>query len=158
MTAQRPDRLVSTPPLATLAHVIDVLERNGLTPALGGSGLLVGLGLADHANDWDVTVDAPNDAVAAALDEAGVGYRDATVRDDAYATGIRYVIDGGDHDIDLLVNFALRGPSGVEALPTRVTGRWQGLPLGDPAVWLRAYRLLGRPSRADVLERWLAEQ
>ncbi|MHA6629757.1 hypothetical protein ACU61A_30325 [Pseudonocardia sichuanensis] len=154
VTAVRPAPV--TPPLATVTRVVEVLQRHGMAPALGGSGLLVALGLTDRANDWDVAVDAPDDAVRAALDEAGLAYRDATDRSGVYATAWRYVIDGGDHDVDLLVRFALRGPDGVEQLPARVTGHWRGLPLGDPAVWLRAYRLLDRPGRADVLERWTA--
>lgn len=104
-----------------------------------------------------MTVDAPVDVVVAALDGAGIRCREATVRGGVYATGARYVVDGGDHEIDLLVNFALRGTSGgVVGLPTRVTGRWRGLPLGDPGIWFQAHRLLGRRARVDALEGWMA--
>jgi len=48
---------------------------NALAPAVGGSGLLVALGLAEVAHDWDVTVDAPVPTVAAALDETSFSYR-----------------------------------------------------------------------------------
>ncbi|RBM21665.1 hypothetical protein DI005_09045 [Prauserella sp. PE36] len=78
-----------------------------------------------------------------ALDAASLTYRELDQG--------RYVIDG----VDVMVNFALTGPAGVEALPTRVTGEWQGLPIGDPEVWARAYRLLGREAKADLLERYL---
>jgi hypothetical protein len=135
---------------------VDALTVHGLNPALGGSGLLVALGLADVARDWDVTVDGGNTAVIAALDDSGLKYRDGTVRDGIYATGRRYVVDGGGHDVDLLVNFALHAPTGAETLLTRVTGRWRGIPLADPAVWARAYRLLGRGAKAEALERWLS--
>jgi len=145
------------PPLGVLVRVIDALRGRGLTPAVGGSGLLVALGLADVAHDWDITVDGAGSAAAAAVTDAGLAYRDRTDRAGIYATGWRYVVDGGDHDLDLLVNFALHGPHGTERLPTRVTGHWRGLPLADPAVWARAYRLLDRPAKADVLERWLTE-
>jgi hypothetical protein len=138
-----------------VARVVEALTGHGLNPALGGSGLLVALGLDDVAHDWDVTVDATNTAVIAALGDAGLPYRDRTIRDGIYATSRRYVIDGGGHDVDLLVNFALRTPTGIATLPTRVTGQWCGIPLADPAVWARAYRLLGRGAKADALERWL---
>lgn len=146
------------PPVEPVARLVTALERAGQRPALGGSGLLVALGLADAANDWDVTVDAPVSAVTEALDAGGFGYRDETLTTGVYATGLRLVVAVDGHDIDLLVNFALRGPHGVEPLPARVTGRWRGLPVGDPVVWERAYRLLGRGAKAALLERWLTER
>jgi hypothetical protein len=127
-----------------------------VAPALGGSGLLVALGLTETARDWDLTVDAPEHVVRAALRDTGLSFRDGTARGGRYATECRFVIDGGDHSVDLLVGFALYGPSGIETLPTRISGHWNGLPLADPAVWARAYRLLDRPAKARALERWLA--
>lgn len=132
------------------------MQAQGLSPALGGSGLLVALGLTDTAHDWDVTVDAPVATVYAALDGGGFTYTEATAGDGVYATGRRYVIDGVDHHIDLLVGFALRGPAGVEKLPTRISGTWRGIPLADPVVWERAYTLLNRPTKAAALRQWLA--
>ncbi|PXY33459.1 hypothetical protein BAY59_10245 [Prauserella coralliicola] len=126
-----------------VVRVVTALRAAGLNPAVGGSGLLVALGLAEVANDWDVTVDADAETVREALDAASLTYRELDQG--------RYVIDG----VDVMVNFALTGPAGVEALPTRVTGEWQGLPIGDPEVWARAYRLLGREAKADLLERYL---
>jgi hypothetical protein len=151
-----PERSISVPPLGVVTRLVAALRVRGLAPAVGGSGLLVALGLTDTAHDWDVTVDAPHRAVGAALRESGLSYRDGTERGGRYATRQRFVIDGGDHAVDLLVGFALRGPRGVEELPTRVTGQWNGLPLADPAVWARAYRLLDRPGKAEALEGWLA--
>jgi hypothetical protein len=131
--------------------VVEALTRAGLDPALGGSGLLVALGLLDVAHDWDVTVDADPATVRAALRSAELPFRDATLRTDPYRTAELLVVDGGDHEVDVLVGFALVGPGGTEPLPVRVTGRWRGLPLADPAVWRRAYVLLGRPERAALL-------
>ncbi|WP_146147483.1 hypothetical protein [Prauserella shujinwangii] len=145
------------PPLDPLLHLVATFEKQGLAPAVGGSGLLVALGLADTARDWDVTVDAEVPPVVAALEHTGLPYRDGTDHD-FYATERRYVVDGGDHDLDLLVNFAIRTPGGTERLPARVTGRWRGVPLADPAVWARAYRLMNRPAKAETLERWLADR
>ena len=147
------------PPFEVVAKVVEVLQAAGLRPAVGGSGLLVGLGLSDTANDWDVSVDAAPETVAEALHGAGVDYSDRTQRGGTYATDRRYVIDGSDHQVDLLVNFSLRAATGqAVVLPTRVTGHWRGLPLADPMVWARAYRLLGRHDKADLLEHWLQRQ
>jgi hypothetical protein len=47
----------------------------------------------------------------------------------------------------------------VITLPTRVTGHWDGIPLGDPRIWAAAYRHINRHinrhDRAAVLEEWL---
>ena len=126
-----------------------------MEPALGGSGLLVALGLAEIAHDWDLTVDSPDDAVREVLDEGGFRFSDGTGGDPLYATRRRFVIDGGDHSIDLLVGFALRSADQVVPLPSQVTGSWRGLPLADPVVWEQAYVLLGRPGKAAVLRQWL---
>lgn len=146
------------PPTDVVTGVVRLLRAHGMEPALGGSGLLVALGLAETANDWDLTVDAPEDAVRAALDEGGFRFSDGTTRARPYATRRRFVVDGGDHAIDLLVGFALWSPEEeLISLPTRVTGWWKGLPLADPLVWERAYVLLGRPAKAALLRRWLAD-
>lgn len=144
------------PPLDVVERLVRSLRARGMEPAVGGSGLLVALGLAEEANDWDVTVDAPDDAVRRVLDEDGFAYSDGTSGDGLYATERRYVVDGGDHSVDLLVGFALQAEDGgVERVPARVTGTWNGLPLADPAVWARAYELLGRPAKAAALRDWL---
>lgn len=146
---------MGTPPRDVVDHLVRALRARGMEPAVGGSGLLVALGLADTANDWDVTVDAPDDAVRRVLGEEGFRFADGTTRNATYATRRRFVVDGGDHSVDLLVGFALRSADGEVPLPTRVTGWWNGLPLADPAVWERAYVLLGRPEKAAALRRWL---
>lgn len=57
----------------------------------------------------------------------------------------------------VLVGFALHNRGGVVPLPARVTRTWRGLPIADPDVWLRAYRLLQRHDRADLLQHWHEE-
>ena len=56
-----------TPPLEPLRDVVARLEARGLVCALGGSGLLAALRLEDSVRDWDVTTDAPIEAVRDAL-------------------------------------------------------------------------------------------
>lgn len=117
--------------------------------------MLVALGLAEIAHDWDLTVDSPDSAVREVLDEGGYRFADGTGGDPLYATRRRFVIDGGDHSIDLLVGFALRSADEVVPLPSRATGSWKGLPLADPVVWEQAYTLLGRREKAAMLRQWL---
>lgn len=149
MTAAR------TPPLSVVAAVIAELRAHGAVAAVGGSGLLAALGLVDSVRDWDVTTDAATRTVAEALAAvAGAEFTAAAVGEAGYATRARFLVHGEDHDVDVLVGFALVDHDQVVPLPTRVVRTWRGLPVGDPVVWLRAYRLLGRHQQADLLQHW----
>lgn len=126
-----------------------------MVTALGGSGLLAALGLIDRVRDWDLTTDAEPELVATALRAAQLEHAEVTAGDGGYATRARFLVDGGDHEVDLLVGFGFRVGGSTIPIPTRVTGHWQGLPLGDPVKWAHAYRLMGRTGRADTLQTWL---
>ena len=144
------------PPLAPLHSLLAPLAAAGIPHALGGSGLLAALGLVDHVNDWDVTVEAEVDALA--------GLYPAT-------TFTRYGNSGGhaDHKLtfaaertELIVRFAFFVPGGVVRIPTIVTGRWNDVPIGSPAGWAAAYAIMAeqesdarRAERGDRLFAWL---
>ncbi|SDS78723.1 hypothetical protein [Microlunatus soli] len=145
------------PPLDDVRAVIEALEANGAVAAVGGSGLLAAIGVVDTIRDWDVTTEAADKVVVDALSSVGLPYRDAAMRDGVYATRQRFLVDAGDHEIDVLVDFSAHSPDGVVHFPTRVTRRWHGLPIADPEVWADAYRRMGRRERAELLDRWLAE-
>ena len=150
--------IVRTPPLPIVAAVVAALQAHGAVAAVGGSGLLAALGLVDSVRDWDVTTDAATQTVESALAQvSGATVAPAASGDAGYATRARFVVRGNDHEVDVLVGFALLEEDQVVPLPTRVTRTWQGLPIADPEVWLRAYRLLGRHERADLLQRYLDE-
>jgi hypothetical protein len=136
------------PDLGVVGRVVRSLEAHGLVAAIGGSGLLASLGLVGAVRDWDVTTDGLPELVEAALDDCGYVFAKVPAGEGAFATVAHYVVAGGDHEVDVIVGFAvLDGDDRVE-LPTRVTGTWNGLPIADPEVWETAYRLLGRPGRA----------
>ncbi len=150
--------LLWTPPLPVVEAVLGAIHRQGAVAAVGGSGLLAALGLIDRVRDWDVTTDAQTMTVEAALQAHGLPAAPAPVGEGRYATRARFVIRDLDHNVEVLVGFALRDSKGnVVPLPTRVTRTWRGLPIADPDVWLKAYRLLQRHDWADLLQHWHKE-
>jgi hypothetical protein len=145
------------PRIDVALRTVNALQQAMIVTALGGSGLLAALDLTDQVRDWDLTTDAEPQAVADALTCAHLDHAPAQAGEGGYATRARFRIEAGDHEIDVLVGFAFRSAGSTIHIPTRVTGHWRRLPLGDPLAWARAYRLMGRPERAAALETWLAE-
>lgn len=137
--------LTGAPPLAPLRAVLDRLERAGIEAALGGSALLMALGLARGARDWDLTT------------EAAVETLDALFADVPHerhgASGVhadhKLTFDGGA--VELIARFAFRHEAGVCRIPTIVTARWHGMPVGSPEAWAAAYALMGRHAKAELL-------
>jgi hypothetical protein len=142
------------PRLDVLQDLQGGLLRLGVDVVLGGSGLLAALGIVEVVRDWDLTTDASAQEVEAALDALGVRFERAAAHPRLASQGC-FVVDAGDHTIDVISRFAVRSAQGVVAITSASSGRWRGVPLAEPAQWARAYRLMGRDQRADVLEAWL---
>ena len=141
---------VSLPPLAPLRAVLETLERANLEAALGGSALLVSLGLERSARDWDVTTDASIETLDALF--AGVPHERAG------SSGVHadHKLMFEDGTVELIARFAFRHEAGVTRIPTMVRSRWNDLPMGSPEAWAVAYTLLGRDSKAERLFDYLA--
>ena len=148
---------MTLPPLDAVSAIIADFERRGWPVAVGGSAVLAWLDLVDTVRDWDVTVDADPDEVQRALVGLGTNLRDGTSGEDPFATRRRLVLTLPDHEIDVLVGFALRDGSTVVSVPVRVAGRWRGLPIAHPVDWELAYRLMGRSDRAALLRDFIAK-
>jgi hypothetical protein len=144
--------VVDPPPVALLLRWIGELERAGITVALGGSGLLAALGLGDRVRDWDLTTDAPFERVVAALGDAP---HRAFGSDAIHADRKLALADGA---LEVIVGFAFHGPSGPVHIPTRVSARPDGIPLGSPEGWAVAYHLLGRAAKAESLLGYLSRR
>src|SRR5437868_2352335 len=94
------------PRIDVVLRSVGALQQRKIVTALGGSGLLAALGLTDRVRDWDLTTDAEPEAVATALTWADLKHVRVESGDGRYATRARFRVDGGDHEVDLLVGFA----------------------------------------------------
>jgi hypothetical protein len=137
--------LVSAPPFELLRSTIERLEHAGITVAVGGSGLLAALGLTDRVRDWDLTTDASREEVAAALagEPLTLSGNDALHADQKLALS--------DGAVEIILGFAFFTETGVVRIPTLVSARPDGLPLGSPEGWAVAYHLLGRGEKSERL-------
>ena len=134
-----------TPAIDPLRDVLARLDHAGIMCALGGSGLLLALGLWDTVNDWDVTTDDAVDDVAAAL----AGEPPERFGSSGIHADHKLVLRGGE--IEIICRFALRSEAGVCRVPTRVLSTWRGVPVGSPLAWAVAYALMGRDAKAELL-------
>jgi hypothetical protein len=139
---------VTTPPREHLDQVARALDAAGIEWALGGSALCMALGLASRVGDWDLTTDAAPEAIVAAL-------RDLTPAPELHGnSGIhadhKVVCFGGT--VEVISRFAFFGEDdAVIRIPTIVTGKWQGYPVGSPLAWAVAYTLMaGEKEGYDV--------
>ena len=137
--------MLTTPPLEPLLELVARLEAEGIRCALGGSGLLAALGLTETVHDWDLTVDA---SVEQLVPFAG-GWPFETAGSSGVHADAKLMFPA--HSIEIIARFAFHGPRGAIRIPTVVTGRWRGVPLGSPEAWLSAYHLLERPAKRDLL-------
>ena len=139
------DSVLTTPPLEPLLALLARLDAAGIRCALGGSGLLAALDLTETVHDWDLTTDAPLERL---VPLAG-GWPCETAGSSGVHADAKLMFPG--HSIEIIARFAFHGPHGVIRIPTLVTGRWRGVPLGSPEAWLAAYHLLERPGKRDLL-------
>lgn len=130
------------------------LRRAGVEHALGGSALRWSLGLERRVRDWDLTTDADESVVRAAL--APFAPEFAPPRppfESAFLCRLR--LDG--ETVEVIGRFAIATPTGTVRIATRV-GAWaHGVPWAHPGDWERAYRALGRGEQAASLAPYAAD-
>ncbi len=147
------------PPFEPLREVARRLDAAEIEWALGGSGMMHALGLADSVGDWDLTVDVSQDDAHAALrDLAPTLHGNFKIHADHKVV----CFDGAVEVICRFAFFRPGGEPGVIHIPTMVTGTWNGFPIGSPEAWAVAYALMigekpGRAEKADELFEWSRE-
>lgn len=142
--------------LDTLHTVVTRLERAGVDYAIGGSGMLLGLGLTETVRDWDLMTEAPEAQVRAALSDLEVtADRGAS---ELYGSGSKLTVEGLEPEVEIIVGFAIRSEQGICRLPAWSGGVRRGLRIASPEVWFAAYALMGRTEKAALLENYLLER
>lgn len=139
------------PPLAPLQRTLATLTAAGFAPVVGGSALLVALGAATEARDWDVLVEGDPAAVRDALIAAGIPAAPAPASA-TFASGALFSARHEGAAVDVIVNFAIRAADGtIVRVPARPGTGWNGLPMARADDWIAAYDAMGRPDRAAAL-------
>jgi hypothetical protein len=139
------DPAPATPPLEPLREVVSALASADIVCALGGSGLLAALGLETVVRDWDLTTDAPLEAVRLAL----ARFEPALAGPSGIHADHKFML--ARHETECIVGFSFRHGPDVIHLPTWVTGTWRGVPVGSPEAWWLGYALMGREEKAARL-------
>jgi len=151
--------VIAHPPLEPLLATLARLERAGIPHALGASGLCAALDLIERVNDWDVTCETDLVTLEALFaDEPGRSFGNFGCHAD-------HKLNLRDGEIELIARFAFFVEGRVVRIPTRVTRRWRGVPVGSPEAWAVAYALMGaydeeadrerRRARAELLFAWI---
>src|SRR5690625_3297029 len=145
---------VTCPPVDTVRQLQGSLAQAGIPSVVGGSGLLAALELVNQVADWDLVTDAEPHQVEQVLRALGFPWRRVEPTG-VFRSGALFTVAAVDHEIDVLVQFAVASSTGVVRIPARAGPTWRGLTVAHPEDWETAYRLMHRPQRAELLRRYL---
>lgn len=138
-----------------LQRVTRQLELAGVDYAIGGSGMLLGLGLTDTVRDWDIMTEAPEKEIRSALESFTIV--DANGPSDFYKSAYKLRLENLEPEIEIIGGFAVRTETGICRLPALSGGRQGGLRIASPEIWFAAYTLMERTEKAALLETYLSE-
>lgn len=129
------------------------LESSNIKYALGGSGMLLSLGLTDTVNDWDIMTDTPKEHILKALQHFTI--KETTGAEYPFGTEYKLAIHGDDPQVEILGKFAIYNDQQLCNIPTIPATIWQGVQVSAPEVWYVAYALMERTAKADLLLEYL---
>ncbi|MBY3624455.1 hypothetical protein HGO21_33670 [Acinetobacter sp. CUI P1] len=132
-----------------LVIVTEKLEQFGINYSLGGSGLLLSLGLFNSAHDWDIMTDAPKETVMDALRN----FKVEELKSGDYPFGSEYklLIHERNPQVEILGKFSIYSTKGLCKMPTVPISSWNGVQVSAPEVWFVAYALMNRTDKANLL-------
>ncbi|MEE4296728.1 MAG: hypothetical protein V2J20_08945 [Wenzhouxiangella sp.] len=127
------------PGLAQLILVSRALSGAGVVHGLGGTGLLFALGFNVRPRDWDILTDAPLEHIKLALASHPITQVEQSA---TFPSDYLVEIPADGSGVEIIGGFTIATPARVLRIPTRVTGRFRGVPLSHPADWILAYRAM----------------
>lgn len=139
-----------------LTLVTSQLESSNIKYALGGSGMLLSLGLSDTINDWDIMTDAPKEQILKALQQFRI--KETTGAEYPFGTEYKLAIHENVPQVEILGRFAIYNDQQLCNIPTVPATIWQGVQVSAPEVWYVAYALMERTAKADLLLEYLKSQ
>ncbi|ODG91243.1 MULTISPECIES: hypothetical protein [Bacillaceae] len=132
-----------------LISVVKVLEQNNIKYALGGSGLLLSLGLTNEVNDWDITIENPKNELLNVLKSFDIKEIDSG--DYPFASKYKFLVHNVNPKVEIIGYFSIKTSNGVCNLPTISVKEWKNIQIGSPEVWYVAYSLMDRIEKANKL-------
>ncbi|KRF08062.1 hypothetical protein ASG89_16640 [Paenibacillus sp. Soil766] len=143
------------PDIRSLVAVTRSLEQAGIRYSLGGSGLMLSLGLTDTVGDWDVMVEAPLEQVKHALQHEQI--EEITSGDYPFGTDYKLVVHCDAPQVEIIGGLSIYSSGGLCKLPSIPSSSWNGIQVGSPEVWYVAYALMNRSAKAAILLSYLKE-
>lgn len=141
--------------LNNLLSVVKIIEQNNIKYALGGSGLLLRLGLANTVNDWDITIEYPKNELLNILKHFDV--KEIESGDHPFASKYKLLVHSVHPKVEIIGYFSIKTESGVCKLPALSEDRWCDVQIGSPEVWYVAYSLMNRTEKSNKLYSYLKD-
>lgn len=147
---------MSIPPSGTVRTIQSSLGQAGIPSVVGGSALLASLGFTTRVHDWDLITDGDPEEVQRVIDALGLPYQQKAPSG-IFRSAAAFTVEVDDHQVDVVVRFALESSGAIVPIPAEPGEEWNGLLMARPEEWLLAYSLMGRTEQAAQLARYLSD-
>jgi hypothetical protein len=136
-----------------ILEFFSLLKKHNISFSLGGSGMLVALGLlpASERNDWDILSDCPMDQILPLLTDSK-----HIQPQKPFASEYLLKFEHLGEKIDWIGKFAIYDQNNHLHQFTSMPHSYHlGVPLSDPKDWLKVYELLNRKDKVEILKSYL---
>jgi hypothetical protein len=130
-----------------------LLKKHNISFSLGGSGMLVALGLlpSSERNDWDILSDCHIDKIKSLI----VNFKHIQAQK-PYASEYLLKFEYQGEKIDWIGKFAIYDQlNHKHHFTSKPHSHHLGVPICDPEEWLKVYELLNRNEKVEILRKYL---
>ncbi len=132
-----------------LKDICQSLNEHKIPFSLGGSGLLYFLGIVHDFNDWDLVLYCTESEAKAAL----LHYNQTQLKNSGiYTSSFFFQVTHQGVKFDIMGYFGVKNFGEDYKLPYKVSKHLGIIPLGDVKDWLKAYELMGRTDKVDIIK------